>query len=435
MFRKRFLKILVPLAMVALLIGYAMPAFSAVDLNPKLASGEYVQKVDTFEVIFDATESMNEIYKGGSKLNQEKALVTLFNDTIPNLKLTSAGRAFGDFTMFGGATSKSLFAPTAHNKSLLPQATAPFTRGKGFSPLDAGLDGATADLQSQTGRMAVIAFSDGADMQKFQPVAAAQRMKKAYGDRVCIYTVVLGDKAAMWNFGDKAEGMNIMKQVADAGECGIVVTGDSISSPEGMAAFVEKVFLDKDSDRDGVGDSVDKCPDTPQGCPVDKDGCPLDSDGDGVIDCLDKCPDTPKGVAVDKDGCPPVEEKRPEPAAAVEPKAEAPVMMTLHILFASDKYNIQPKYESEIKKVADYMKANPDVTAVVAGHTDSTHSNAYNKKLSQNRANAVKTALVEKYGIDASRIEAVGYGEDKPIATNKTKAGRQKNRRVVVMFN
>ena len=416
MFRKRFLKIRGPLAMVALLIGYAMgyamPAFSAVDLNPKLASGEYVQKVDTFEVIFDATESMNEIYKGDSKLNQEKALVTLFNDTIPNLKLTAAARAFGAFTMFGRDTSKSLFAPTAYNKSLLPQAIAPFTRGRGFSPLDVGLDGATADLRSQTGRMAVIAFSDGADMQKFHPVAAAQRMKKAYGDRVCIYTVVLGDKAAMWDLGDEAEGMKIMKQVADAGKCGIVVTGDSISSPEGMAEFVKKVFLDRDSDGDGVGDSLDKCPDTPKGRPVDKDGCPL----------------VEKKRAVTPAAAPVVE-------PAVEPKAEAPVMMTLHILFASDKYNIQPKYESELQKVADYMKANPDVTAVVAGHTDSTASNAYNKKLSENRANAVKTALVEKYGIDASRIKAVGYGEDKPIATNKTKAGRQENRRVVVIFN
>ena len=67
----------------------------AVDLNPKITSGQMVQKVDAFEVIFDATLSMNDMYKGGSKLNQEKALVNLFNDTIPNLKLTAAARAFG----------------------------------------------------------------------------------------------------------------------------------------------------------------------------------------------------------------------------------------------------------------------------------------------------------------------------------------------------
>lgn len=59
-----------------------------------------------------------------------------------------------------------------------------------------------------------------------------------------------------------------------------------------------------DSDGDGVCDGLDKCPNTPKGCKVDKDGCPIDSDGDGVPDCLDKCPDTPKGCTIDKDGCP-----------------------------------------------------------------------------------------------------------------------------------
>ena len=62
--------------------------------------------------------------------------------------------------------------------------------------------------------------------------------------------------------------------------------------------------IDGDSDGDGVPDSLDKCPNTPQGVSVDKNGCPVDSDGDGVPDYMDKCPDTPKGVTVDKDGCP-----------------------------------------------------------------------------------------------------------------------------------
>lgn len=427
MLRKTVLKILVPLAMVALVIGVSSPAFSAGELDQKLASCQYIQKVDTFEVIFDATESTNELYKGAPKLKQEKALINLFNDTIPNLKLTAAERAFGRFSLFGGDTSKLLFAPTAYNKSLLPQAQAPFYQGKGLSPLDAALDGATADLQSQSGKMAVIVFSNGLDMQKFDPVGAAKRMKKAYGDRVCIYTVVLGDKASQFDMGDMNEGLNVMQKVADAGECGFMVKGSSISTPAAMADFVEKVFLCQDTDCDGVCDSADKCPDTPKGCKVDKDGCPLDSDGDGVIDCLDKCPDTPAGVKVDANGCPPEE--------PVEAKAEEPVMMTLKIHFASDKYNVESKYEPEIAKVADFMKAHPEADAVVAGHTDSTHTEKYNQKLSEQRANAVKTVLVEKFKVDASRIEAVGYGETKPVATNKTAAGKAQNRRVVVLFN
>jgi len=439
MFRKRICKILAPLAMVALFIGFASPAFSAVDLNEKLASCQYVQKVNAFEVIFDASESMNEIYKGSPKMKQEKALITLFNDTIPNMKLTAAERAFGEFTyFFGGATSKLLFAPTDYNKSLLPQAQAPFSRGKGFSPLDAALDGATADLQSQSGQLAVIVFSNGEDMQKYDYVGAAKRMKKAYGDRVCIYTVVLGNKADTFDLGDMNEGIDVMKKVAEAGECGFMTEGASISTPAGMADFVEKVFLCKDSDCDGVCDYLDKCPDTPKGCKVDKDGCPLDSDGDGVCDGLDKCPGTPLGVAVDADGCPIVAEKRAEPAApaaAVEAKAEEPVIMTLSIFFETGKSDIRPNYEKEIQKVADYMKAHPDVEAVIAGHTDNAGKKAANMKLSQDRANSVKNSLVKNFNIDASRLEAVGYGESKPIVSNATKAGKQKNRRVTVIFN
>lgn len=450
MFSKRIFKILAPLAMGALFLGSASPVFSAVDLNEKLASCRYVQKVNSFEVIFDASESMNEIYKGSPKMKQQKALINLFNDTIPNMKLTAAERAFGEFTwLIGSDTSKLLFAPTEYNKSLLPQAqsTWTLTRGKGFSPLDKALDGATADLQSQSGQMAVIAFSNGEDMQKYDPVGAAKRMKKAYGDRVCIYTVVLGNKADTFDMGDMNEGINVMKNVAEASisqtvpECGFMVTGASISTPAGMADFVEKIFLAKDSDCDGVADYLDKCPDTPKGCdagcrtcPVDKDGCPLDSDGDGVIDCMDKCPDTPQGVKVDVNGCPIVAEKRAEPAAAVEAKAEEPVIMTLSIFFETGKSEIRPIYEKEIQRVADYMKAHPDMDAVIAGHTDNVGTKAANMKLSQDRVNNVKNSLVKNFNIDASRLEAVGYGESKPIVSNATKAGKQKNRRVTVIF-
>jgi len=107
-------------------------------------------------------------------------------------------------------------------------------QGNGFSPLDVAIDGATQDLQSQSGQLAVIAFSDGEDMERYAPVKAAQRMKNAYGDRICIYTVHLGDNDV---------GRKLMQDVADAGGCGFMVKGDNIASPGGMADFVEKIFL------------------------------------------------------------------------------------------------------------------------------------------------------------------------------------------------
>ncbi|OPY91103.1 MAG: Outer membrane protein Omp38 precursor [Syntrophus sp. PtaU1.Bin208] len=395
MHRKRIFKILAPLAMFALIMGCATqkaaPVVKAVDLNPKIASGQMVQKVDSFEVIFDATRSMNDPYKLGTKLNQEKALISLFDETIPKLKLNEAARAFGQFTMFGDATSKNLFGPTAYSKSALPNAVAPFTSGSGLSPLDQALDGATADLKGESGQLAVIAFSDGEDMEAFQPVAAAQRMKNAYGDRVCIYTVLLGDKTKTIDIGDKNEGVNMMQQVADAGKCGFMVTGESVATPEGMADFVEKVFLKA-------------APPKPYVAP------------------------------------PPAPEPAPAPAPAVEPtpapepKAKAPAGMILKIQFAPGKADIQPKYKGEIEKIAEYLKQNPEATVEIQGHTDNVASRAANMKLSQSRADSVKDCLVKDFGIDASRIKAVGYGQDKPIASNATPEGRQKNRRVSVVY-
>jgi len=177
---------------------------------------------------------------------------------------------------------------------------------------------------------------------------------------------------------------------------------------------VDKNGCPFDADNDGVVDCLDKCPDTPpRGCIIGKDGCPSDSDNDGVNDCFDKCPDTPPGLKVDKDGC-----------------SQEKLTITLNVEFDSDKAIVKKKYYNEIKKVADFMKRYPKVTASIDGHTDSTAPDAYNLRLSSERAKSVRQYLIKKFGIEASRLTAKGYGETKPIATNKTKEGRQKNRRV-----
>lgn len=143
----------------------------------------------------------------------------------------------------------------------------------------------------------------------------------------------------------------------------------------------------------------------------------VDSDGDGVIDRLDRCPGTPRSYAVDANGCP--------------REMVKPVSIPLRVLFDTNKAYIKPQYQSEVAKVANFMKRFPNATTVVEGHTDSRGSKKYNQRLSQRRANAVRSALVSRHGIAASRVRAMGYGEAKPIASNKTKAGRAQNRRVV----
>jgi len=140
--------------------------------------------------------------------------------------------------------------------------------------------------------------------------------------------------------------------------------------------------------------------------------------------------------------CPqPVVEPAPVPAPAPEPApvpqpppppapVKEKVTISLNVEFDTNKAIVKDKYYDEIKRVADFMKEFPDTTAAIEGHTDNIGSAAYNQKLSEKRANSVRQYLIDKFGIDGSRLTATGYGLTKPIASNDTEEGRQKNRRV-----
>jgi len=120
----------------------------------------------------------------------------------------------------------------------------------------------------------------------------------------------------------------------------------------------------------------------------------------------------------------------PPPAPAPKPVIIEKGRQTLNVEFDFDKSTIKKGYYDDIDSLVQVMKDYPDLNVVIEGHTDSVGSNAYNKKLSQRRAESVKKYMVEKGGIDANRLKAQGFGEEKPIASNKTKEGRQQNRRV-----
>lgn len=143
----------------------------------------------------------------------------------------------------------------------------------------------------------------------------------------------------------------------------------------------------------------------------------VDSDDDGVFDSKDKCPGTVKGLKVDEVGCPVVLAKTLE--------------INLDIRFDTAKAEIKDEYLWQVQKLADAMTQYANTVVHIQGHTDSQGSDALNQKLSQNRADAVKAALITKFGIAADRITAKGYGESQPIADNTTEEGRATNRRVV----
>src|SRR5258706_5282436 len=210
-----------------------------------------------------------------------------------------------------------------------------------------------------------------------------------------------------------------------------------------------------DRDGDGVEDRVDQCPDV-AGL-VEFNGCP-DTDHDGIIDSLDACPrdsglaifhgcpDTDGDSIPDKDddcpliagpvsnkGCP-IIEKAPEPkvpvvVALTQEEKEIINKVFKNLEFETGKAVIRTSSFASLNELADLLKRKTMYKLNIDGHTDNVGGKTYNQKLSDSRANAVKKYLTDK-GIDSARITAKGYGLTKPIASNNTPEGRQRNRRV-----
>ena len=197
--------------------------------------------------------------------------------------------------------------------------------------------------------------------------------------------------------------------------------GDGIQDSEDACPDVAGLAALKgcpDADGDGVADKDDKCP-TVAG-PRENAGCPWpDTDGDGVLDKDDKCP-TVRGTVANQ-GCPEVSEE---------------VMKTLNnygkvILFDSGKSTFQKGTYTVLQSITSILKEYPYSKFMIEGHTDSDGSNELNQALSENRAAAVKNYLIEN-GIETDRLRSTGFGETKPIASNKTAKGKAENRRVEI---
>ena len=199
--------------------------------------------------------------------------------------------------------------------------------------------------------------------------------------------------------------------------------GDGVADKDDMCPNAKGTKANKgcpDSDGDGLVDKDDKCA-TISG-PAANNGCPWpDTDGDGVLDKDDKCI-TEVGPA-SNNGCP----EDPMSASQIQTLAE----YTKDILFAVDRSNVNKATAEKLDKIFDLINPIEDVIFVIEGYADSRGADDYNLYLSERRAEAAKAYLVEK-GFAADRLETAGLGEKNPLESNDTRAGRSKNRRVLV---
>ena len=344
-----------------------------------LEADQYEPKVDNFMVILDKSSSMSYKYNGQKRLTIAKDFLSAMNQTLPEMKFNCALRTFG--TSGFGKPTALFYGPTEYSSKGFQGALDAAQRAIGRSPLGAAITAAAGDLKKSEGQIAVIIVSDGEEMDA-KPITAAKNMKAKFGDRVCIYTVLVGDDPA---------GETLMKQVAAAGGCGFSVRADGFKDSDGMGDFVKNVFLAEIA--------------KPAPKPVVK---PLDSDGDGVTDDKDQCPNTPKGATVDARGC--------WTYAAV-------------VMYDFDSAEIKSEAFPMLDEAVSILKKNPEIKVEIDGHTDNMGSAAYNMNLSERRAKAVMKYFVDK-GVEAQRLTTKGFGFNKPAASNDTEQGRAKNRRV-----
>ncbi len=339
----------------------------------------YMEIVDNFLVILDATGSKYLPYNGQIQLKIAKDILRRFNEKVPDRKLTGGLRRLGYEA--GAFTEKTeiIYGMENYNRSEYARAIETIRWAGGKTPLSFPIDKGIEDLKDTVGNIAVVIISDGRQTPYYpDSVQAAHRMKAAYGDRICIYTCLVGNHPS---------GKRRLEQIAIAGGCGYAITADELVSDDAMSDWVDDIFNRR---RQRMAEPP----------PI------LDSDGDGVPDDRDECPNTPLGARVDERGC----------------------WILENIQFDLNKWDIKPEYEPILNEIAEVLIRNPWVKMEVHGHTCNIWTEKYNMKLSHWRAMAVTSYLIKK-GVHSEQLSVMGYGYHNPMTSNRTDEGRALNRR------
>jgi OOP family OmpA-OmpF porin len=361
------LKVWLPLLLTVALAGCAGMKEPLTFTPEGFPAGKYLPKADNFQIIMDASQTMGN--NGQRDFLSAKSFVNAVNWSLPTDFAANTGlRTFGHSEMQSKA-STVLVAPQAkYSRDEIKKGLDKVKYAGGNSPLGEAITAAGVDLERATGNSVLVIVSDGTMNNMDDAPAAATALKARMGDKLCIYTVWLGNDLA---------GQKVLEKIAAAGGCGTAETGAALTDQKAFAAYVEKVFL-----------KLKPVPPAPVAAPAP--------------------PPAPVPVPA------------PEPCKGV---------ITANLVFDFDKATIKDNMIPVLEEAKKILNECKTTSYKVAGHTCNIGTDAYNQKLSERRAAAVTKWLVDN-GVAADRLEVVGYGEGAPKYDNKQEDGRKLNRRV-----
>ncbi len=371
-------KLITVLAMAFLLTGcfaqkevQTIPAFA---LAP-FSEDDHVSSIDNFVLVLDASSSMDNPYMGNKKFDMATQIISRMNQTLPELGQNAALRSFGHNSAVSDKNTVLFYGMGQYSQNVLGEKLKKISEAGGTSSMHTALTASgQEELKPVSGNTAVIIISDGQpDFSLESPITlkAAQALKDQLGPGLCYYPIFVGDNE---------KGAVLMDEIARISGCGFVSHADNLLTDDGMARFVEDIFLTKK-------------------------------------------PDDPAPAA--KAVTPPV---APAPVVLKGTNAKG-IWVVDETYFDFDKSVIKPAAFDYLNEIADVLKTHPRITVKVQGHTDSTGTKAYNDALSIRRTQAVKTYLTDR-GIHGDRLVLEGFGLSNPATPNTTAKGRSLNRRV-----
>jgi len=359
-------------------LACATPVVKPVDVQPVTPGRGESITTDQSITLVDSSGSISRTKEYPS----EKALVQSLVSSMP------AGNYEAGAIEFGG-TKRNVHPLGAMDRSALNSYAGDMKYLSEGTPLDQALKEAGTALAGKSDRAAVTVISDGRPTDvvgrelpeggsEQRALEAAQGIQKGYKGTVCIHSVQIGNDPA---------GTEFLQKLSKTTGCGSYRNASSLNSASALQSFQREVYM-------GAAPVV-----------AAVDG---DDDGDGVPNSKDQCPRTPRGVRVDARGC--------------------WVAVDLH--FAHDSAQVELDSEQWlVREAVPIMKNNPNLRIRIDGHTDSSGPDAYNQKLSERRAAAVRKVFVD-HGVDPSRLETRGFGESQPAVANDSPENMRLNRRV-----